>query len=53
MKAALNDFGAFEEPQIASYSHQILSGLEYLHKRSVSRIPSPLIVHHVYVGISP
>ncbi|EER05934.1 mitogen activated protein kinase kinase kinase 3, mapkkk3, mekk3, putative [Perkinsus marinus ATCC 50983] len=36
VKAALNDFGAFEEPQIASYSHQILSGLEYLHKRSVS-----------------
>ncbi|KAF4651679.1 hypothetical protein FOZ61_010272, partial [Perkinsus olseni] len=36
VKSALSDFGSFEEPQIASYSVQILSGLEYLHKRSVS-----------------
>ncbi|KAF4674800.1 hypothetical protein FOL47_008678 [Perkinsus chesapeaki] len=36
VKSALNDFGAFEEAQIANYSCQILSGLEYLHRKSVS-----------------
>jgi len=41
---ALQQFGPFEESLMADYSHQILSGLEYMHTRS------PPVVHRDIKG---
>merc|ERR1712176_1709927 len=47
---ALHGFGPFEESLIASYSQQILEGLEYLHTREPSVIHRDIKGSNILIG---
>jgi len=52
MTQALQQFGAFEECLMASYSRQLLDGLEYLHTRPTPVVHRDIKGSNVLVGMS-